>query len=239
MVYDNRSDIIALVELDQRIAQLSQEEHELEEKRMQLEQELEEVNQDLADAEKNVHNLTIKIDGLELELTSLAQKKERIKEKLLSVGSQKELDSLHHEEESLQAAREKLDEEGLALLLEREQAYKETAFKKIELPKKMQVMHTELDEVIDRHAHVKKLKAAYLEDRVDLVKQAPDDFLEVYDSMRQKIGNPVVPVINEACSVCGASLRSSELAKLKAGEFIPCQGCYRLLYLFNLEHENE
>ncbi len=239
MKYDNRSEIIELVELDQRLAQLSQEQIELGSKRVHLEDEKAQVVDEVTQADKKVYGLKIKIDGLELELKSIEQKQGRTKEKLLTVGSQKELDSLRHEEESLVKQREELDEQGLELLLDLETSQEEAAYKKAELPKKEQVIQTELDEVIDRSAHIKKLIAAYTQDRIKLVAGVPDEFIQTYDTMLQKLANPVVPVIKDACSGCFSGLRSSEKAHARAGEFVPCQGCYRLMYLFKLDNDDE
>lgn len=124
MVYDNRSEIIELVELDQRIAQLSQEQIELGSKRVHLEGEKVQVVDEVTQTDKKVYDLKIKIDGLELELKTIEQKQGRTKEKLLTVGSQKELDSLRHEEESLVKQREELDDQGLELLLDLETSQK-------------------------------------------------------------------------------------------------------------------
>ncbi len=239
MIYDKRAEIIELVELDQRIAQLSHEQQESEVKKVYLDGENAQVVEEVDAAHKKAHDLQVKIDGLELELKSLEQKQKRTKEKLLTVGNQKELDSLRHEEESLVKQREELDEQGLVLLLDLEVAQKEAADKKTEQPKRVQVIQVELDELEDRRAHISKLIAAYTTQRLMLVSGVPDDFLETYDSMLERIPNPVLPVIKDSCSGCSSGLRSSEVAKVRAGEFVSCQGCYRLMYLFKLEDEDE
>ncbi len=239
MIYDKRAEIIELVELDQHIVQLSQEQKESESKKAHLEGEKAQEVEEVDVAHKKAHDLQIKIDGLELELKSLEQKQKRTKEKLLTVGNQKELDSLRYEEESLTKQREEFDDQGLVLLLDLETAQKEAAYKKAEQPKKVQVIQVELDELEDRRAHISKLIAAYTTQRLMLVSAVPDDFLETYDSMLARIPNPVLPVIKDACSGCSSGLRSLEVAKLRAGEFVPCQGCYRLMYLYKLEDEDE
>lgn len=124
-------------------------------------------------------------------------------------------------------------------LLDIETAQKEAASKKIEQPKKLQIVQTELDELEDRMVQVKKLISAYTEQRLKLVSLVPDDFLETYVSMMKRIANPVLPIIKDACSGCSSGLLSSEIAKARAGEFVSCQGCYRMAYLFKLEDEDE
>lgn len=239
MIYDTRSEIIKLVELDQRIAQLTQELSELTAKKAYLEGEKAQVVGEVDLAHKKAHDLQLKIDGLELELRSLEQKQGRTKEKLLTVGSQKELDSLRHEEENLSKQREEFDEQGLEMLLDLEPAQKDAALLKAAQPQKVQIIQTELDELDGRTAHVKKMIVAYTDQRVELVLGVPDDFLEAYASMMKRMADPVLPVIKDACSGCSSSLRSSELAKVRTGEFIPCQGCYRTMYLFRVESDDE
>ncbi len=239
MIYNKRSEIIELVELDQRIAQLTKELVELTVKRAHLEDEKAQVIGEVDAAHKKAHDLQVKIDGLELELKSLEQRQGRTKEKLLTVGSQKELDSLRHEEESLEKQREEFDDQGLVLLLDLEQAQKDAAFLKAEQPKKVQVMQAELDELDDRSAHVKKMVVVYTEQRLTSVSGVPDDFLEVYDTMMKRMADPVVCIIKDACSGCSTELRSSERAKARAGEFVSCQGCYRIIYLYKLENDDE
>ena len=66
----------------------------------------------------------------------------------------------------------------------------------------------------------------------------PDEWLAKYQRMRNKVQNPIVPVINKSCSACYYSVPPQDMMRLKNRALLYCRSCYRLLY-HDQEEEND
>lgn len=56
------------------------------------------------------------------------------------------------------------------------------------------------------------------------------DWLEMYEMMRGRVSNPVVPLQQDSCSACFYGLTPRDLQILRQNGLIQCKDCYRLLY---------
>jgi len=76
-------------------------------------------------------------------------------------------------------------------------------------------------------AHARALKAK----REIIAKQLPASDLKRYDAMRKKLGGlAVAPLNGRNCGGCGASLPTSVVQQVHAGEMVACPICGRLLH---------
>lgn len=230
---------IALIELDQRIIQLNKELAEGVETKTVLDQDLAHINEEVKEADRVVREMQKQIDSLDLDLKVLEGKQERTKEKLMTISSQKELDSLEHEKADLAKKRREFDEQGMVLLEELERAQKLAAALLADKPEKMKKKQQEIDELTTRLERVEKLDTAYNAERTELNAHVPAELIERYDTMKLQVPNPVVPVIKDGCSGCFYGLSKPELVKVQHGDLVTCQGCYRTLYITKVADDEE
>ena len=74
-------------------------------------------------------------------------------------------------------------------------------------------------------AHARQLKAR----RETVVAHIDPDELAWYEKKRQKLGVVVVPLQGRTCGGCGASLPTSVIQRVQAGDKVTCPVCGRLL----------
>ncbi|MBP9765372.1 hypothetical protein KBD08_03485 [Candidatus Babeliales bacterium] len=58
----------------------------------------------------------------------------------------------------------------------------------------------------------------------------PLDWLEIYELMRGRVPDPVVPLQQNSCSVCFYGFTPRDLQTVKEKHLIQCKDCYRFLY---------
>ncbi|MBI2345266.1 hypothetical protein HYV10_04335 [Candidatus Dependentiae bacterium] len=56
------------------------------------------------------------------------------------------------------------------------------------------------------------------------------DWLEMYEMMRGRVSDPVVPLQQDSCSACFYGLTPRDLQILRYNGILQCKDCYRLLY---------
>jgi predicted nucleic acid-binding Zn-ribbon protein len=87
----------------------------------------------------------------------------------------------------------------------------------IELDKQnLQLLHTELSSIDAL--------------RSEKVQGISSDWLEMYEMMRGRVSDPVVPLQQDSCSSCFHGLTPRDLQILRNKGVIQCKGCYRILY---------
>jgi len=58
----------------------------------------------------------------------------------------------------------------------------------------------------------------------------PENLLSIYETMRGRVVNPVVPIYLDSCSVCFYGLTAKNIQLLRQENVIQCKDCYRFLY---------
>jgi predicted nucleic acid-binding Zn-ribbon protein len=56
------------------------------------------------------------------------------------------------------------------------------------------------------------------------------EWLDIYEMMKGRVTDPVVPMSQDSCSVCFYGLTPRDLQILKQNGLLQCKDCYRLLY---------
>ncbi len=222
---------IELVELDQRLSRLSRQQEEDVAKKDTLLKEIEQIDKDVAHADKVVHDTQKKMHELELDLKTIDRNLARTQEKLLSAHSQKELDSLEHEKTDLENKRELRDEQGLVLLEELEQARAQAVKLRAKAPEAHQEKKQELTALTEQMDKLEISRSNLSARRDELELTVDQELLSRYETMKKKIPNPAVPLLNESCSGCFYSLTPAELNPLRQVKLGVCKGCYRTIYI--------
>lgn len=59
----------------------------------------------------------------------------------------------------------------------------------------------------------------------------PAEWLVKYSTMRTRVQNPVVQVVNGSCTACFYDVTQQDINALKDNRLVECRGCFRFLYL--------
>ena len=193
---------IQFVELDQKCDALAHEHEELKQRSVDLQGQIQAITSQSQQATQKVHDLRKQIDGFELELKVLDETQKDKKFKLAQARSPKEFFSLEHEIQELEVQRLRLDDQGLASLTLLEDAQKAFDLILAQEPERLREIQSQLDTLTKRLNHVHELKGAYCEQRTKDEALVPEDLLAKYKHMKERVPNPVVPIIKGSCSAC-------------------------------------
>ncbi len=139
--------------------------------------------------------------------------------------------ALQQHVESLKRHLETLEERALEAMMELEKSQKtlatlQQAFEaqKAAWVSQREALEKEQEAIV---AHARALKAK----RETVAKQLPASDLNRYESLRKKLGGLAVAKLNgRSCGGCGASLPTSVVQQVHAGEMVKCPICGRLLH---------
>lgn len=143
------------------------------------------------------------------------QKEQKAAEKEYKIALQKRIE----QDDLLMKTWHQLEEKEKQI--EKEKAEKEENVKKLQEGINAQRMLVE-------DLHIKKNDLD--QERLDAIKNIPKEWLEKYESMRHRVQDPIVPVIDNACSACYYTVLRQDLNQLKKAGVLPCRNCYRFLY---------
>jgi predicted nucleic acid-binding Zn-ribbon protein len=222
---------ISLVNFDQKIVSLEKERTLLVSSRQESDEKKDMILKALDGILNQVREFKRDVDEKESQMKVLEQQELDKKYRLENVASVKEYNSIKAEiatinekqrdhEESLIAAWDKLDAAQKKYVAEQghsKKAIDELEQSKIDLDKKIEVLSASIDE--------------QEKNRVRLVAAVPAELLDMYENMRGQVNNPVVQIAYNSCSACYYPVSGQDLAALKKGKFLPCKGCYRILYM--------
>jgi predicted nucleic acid-binding Zn-ribbon protein len=222
--------LIELVQFDQathaikkNIDTINQQLDFLHEEEQRLEQELATQKRFFADARKLV-------DEKELLAKELDEKESQSKQRLDTAASHREYEALKSEVMQLQAAQHTLESEILEAWNQLEAA--EKSYK--EMQKKYDEESTRIDaEVIALQERAQNLKSEVLGRATghdQLAAVVPAEWLEKYHAMGSHVHDPIVPILDNACSACFQHLVTQDILRLKRGALLQCKGCFRFLY---------
>lgn len=193
-------------------------------------QDLQHAEEHVKNSQQKVHDLRKSIDEKELELRILKEREKEVKRKLDVVAAVKEYNSLQHELEELVKTQDPLENTVLELLQEIDEA-NILLVQAVEAAKKAEkAIGLLIDDKKARRdaalASVENLK----KEREKISHLVMPEVLEQYEGMKEKVPNPAVPVMENACSACGYYITAPDLAALRRHKMVMCKDCYRFLY---------
>ena len=221
---------IQFVELDQKCDALAHEQEELKKRSLLLKDQIQAIKSESQQAAAKVHDLRKQVDGFELELKVVDEAQKDKKFKLAQARSPKEFFSLEHEIQELEAQRLRLDDQGLTFLTSLEDAQKALDLLLAQEPERLRELQNQLDTLTQRLTHVQELESAYREQRKKDEAFVSEELLAKYKQMKERVTNPVVPIIKGSCSACFYAVKRSDLTAAQQGGLPTCADCYRLLY---------
>lgn len=171
----------------------------------------------------------------ELVVRELDVQESKIKQTLDTVSSPREYASFKKELEAVQQKRFDLESDLIAVwqvlehaenALSREQLLFDEKFAQVQMiraekeTQKKQVI-VQIDELLARReVHAQGI---------------PDEWLEKYAVMRERVTNPVVPVQQNCCTACFFTVSVQDLTLLRQKRLLQCKQCFRFLYIQDLQ----
>lgn len=225
------SALIDLVKFDQRFNSLNSliraHEHEI----AKIEKELLNIEASNADMKRRFINAKKLVDEHELKMKDLQVVEKQKKEFLDRVENQKEYAAIKKEISQIQSEQQThekilLDAWNKLENLEKEQH----AFLEGSEKKRAELTHSR-EEVVSKIESLRQEYSTHMHQRANMEKNVPQEWLDKYFLMRERVVDPVVPVIQGNCSSCFYAVPSQDVGIIRRGKLVQCKDCYRLLYL--------
>lgn len=222
---------IALIQVDQTINTLHQSiqslEHQNNENKI-----LDESHKVLFEKSKaKLYEIRKEVDSKELEMKILDQEEAEKKKKLDHVANHKEYQLIKSEIDTLKKAQHDLEDSLVEAWNQLENAKKEME----ESVQKYEVQHTQVQQHLtsnnEKISEINRQIEMLMQERNEKETKIPAEWIEKYATMRARVTDPVVPVINGNCTACFYKVSAQDMQFLKQRKLIQCKDCFRLLYL--------
>lgn len=187
----------------------------------------------LESAQKKLSEVRVSLRNQELDAKGLDSKIKEVEERLYGgrVLNPKELDGLEKDLQMHKRRRGEMDDTLLALMESVEQATKRVGDETIAL-KKIEATRAGDLEKLAREKDLLSERLDELSGQRDQARAGLDaDALRQYDQLRRtKAGRAVAQVKSDSCSVCGVTVPSGLINRIRTGdEIVLCSSCGRIL----------
>lgn len=227
-----------LIGLDQSkkkiLSQIKKTELEIEEDKCMLP----ELDQTVAGLKQEVLNLKKNVNLQELKANSLKEQELQKRKTLSKIKNQKEYAAA---EKELSSILQQLSEQDDALMKawhDLEIAQKKEAEDLVTLKEKIELLKKDIAEKENAIVELKKQDQELEQKRNEQTANIPSEWLTKYDRMKDKVDDPIIPVIHSSCSSCYYSVPPKDMVRLKHNALLPCRSCYRFLY-YDQEEEKD
>lgn len=172
------------------------------------------------------------VDEQELEMKSLDMQAQNKTARLDSVaGNYKEYQALKNEIDTINLARQKLEDNLIGSWNKFEAAQRESENQQKSSEEQIQTLAHAMQEKEQTIATSEAQLHTTLQERLAKEQLVPQEWLEKYSIMKARVSDPVVPVQQTSCSACFYHIPDQEMLRLKRGALLQCKQCFRLLYL--------
>ena len=182
--------------------------------------------------EKHAREWQARQCDLELEIESLAEKTSRSEDRLYggSVTNPKELADLQAEIASLKRRREKLEDELLEAMIQREAAEDARDEARAHLEETESLWAARQEALVAERQALEERFEQMTARRGEVTARLDSALLAKYERLRStRGGRAVARVRDDICTVCGVSISSSAEWKLREGKLIDCDACGRII----------
>lgn len=221
---------IDLIKFDQKILDLKNSVEKFEKSNTDIINEIASLKNNLEAANLELIESKKQVDANELRMQELDQAEKEKKAKLDLISNPKEYQALKKELEKAQLEQVNLEPILISNWNKYENIKKDNIIKTEKLKKQIE----ELEEKHNKNSEeIKKIQNdldTLIQQRPEKEKDVPQEWLEKYYVMREKVKNPVVPIINSSCSACFYNMTSQDRINLDKKRLIQCKGCFRLIY---------
>ena len=182
-------------------------------------------------SKQRVHDLGREISQIELELRGLGEQEKGKKVHLENMSDYREYKAIKAEIDGLHRVQHDLEERLMLVYNKLEIAQKDFERERSEHDKRVKELSTSVRVKEDRIATLQSTLIEHDKHRPAKEQHVPGEWREKYTTMRLRVPDPVVPIMDGGCSACYHSITQQELIRLKGCELVQCQGCFRLMFL--------
>ena len=222
---------VDLIQFDQQIYAAKNELQGLQLALDKITQEEQQFDKQLDSAQQLVHNARFEVDQKELEMKILDDLEKDKKKKLEQIANPKEYRLLSEEINRIKKQQHDREEEVLQVWQQLESAKRIFDLKQAEVD----AIKTNLQESKNVNIQMaEKLEqdiARLEQERPRGLQNIPEEWLEKYSAMRERVSDPVVPVQFGSCSACFHNILEKDMSLLHKRALLQCKGCFRFLYL--------
>ncbi len=222
---------IDLIQFDQQIYSLKQQIEQSNSTLDKIDQEEQLLAGNVTQAQQRGNQAKKTVDERELEMKLLEEQERTKKNQLDNLKNPKDYFSLNADLEHIKKKQHALEDEIIQAWHTLEQAKRALdQIKKEVEDKRQQLEGSKNQQKALREQSLEQLKR--IEDsRPEKLVGIPDEWLEKYSAMRERIPDPVVPVQSGSCSACFHSLVARDIQLLNKRALLQCRGCFRFLYI--------
>lgn len=222
---------IDLVAFDQTTNKLEKELSQLGQTAQKVQEEINQFTHELDSVKQRAIMSKKEVDAKELEMKIL-DAKQKEKERLLDrTTNQREVQSVYNEIENLKKAQHDLEEGLLAAWHALEVTTRDYEQKKQQITAIIQDLEHQTKTIYNQQEGIKIALKEQEQNRAAKEIGIPEEWLIKYAVMRRTVTNPVVPMLNGACSACFYSIPQQDQVRLRKHAMLQCKDCYRFLYM--------
>lgn len=231
MSNDPFQSFLDLIEFDQTILSLRNEYSGIEESLDTIARQEMQLNDELAREKNEVQEAQFGVDEKELEMKVLDDLERDKKRKLDHVSSPREYQVLTSEINTLKKQQHDLEETVLSAWHNLESAKRAFQDLNKNIEEKKAALADSKNNLLQQSQTVKLNLENRERERSSYLSAVPEEWLEKYRAMRERVSDPVVPVQYDSCSACFSTILEKDLALLRKRALLQCKTCFRFLYL--------
>ena len=214
-----------------------QELKDLADKRVTLRTQIDEKREAIAEAssmleEKRALKKVLRkdVDGLELTSKELEASEKSKKAAYEKLSGQKEIKALEKELATLASAQEDNEAKLIAAWQAHETCELDLAALESTLAEQVSTVEQEVITLEDEFGGLDKKEADFHANQAANIAALPQLWQSRYQQMKDRIENPIVPLLDTSCSQCFYLVLAKDLTRIRKGDVLPCRNCYRYLY---------
>lgn len=222
---------IDLINVDQLIEAHNKNIKRLEQENLLMQEKEQKAAQELAALQRALYDAQKAVDMQELDMKELDAQEREKKQRLDLISNHKEYQSLKAEIDQLKKKQHVLEESLLKAWHYLEIKKKEFEIKYQEVETDMQLVRDTMLKTAEQSTQLSKQVDELTIERAQKEFGVPAEWLEKYALMRSQVSDPVVPVVQGACSACFYKVLEQDLVQLRRNKLLQCKDCYRFLYI--------
>lgn len=230
MSHQTLKKFIDLITFDQQLIALQKKIQDIQKSIVLHQEQIQQEEDKKLKVESKEQELHRQLGQQEILLKEIQDKEERLLKNIEKISASREYDAAVKELEHLRLAQASEEQKLMQMHNKINNAKKEvaTVIQQVQeqIEKLQQLIGNDKQNLDLVHQELSSIDAA----RNEKLQGISSDWLEMYELMRGRVSNPVVPLEQDSCSACFYGLTPRDLQILRQNGVIQCKDCYRLLY---------
>ena len=215
-----------------RIRSINEELEESPKRLKRLQQKVTTAEKALADHHTRIKSMKVAINDREVSLKANSEQIKKYKRDLDGISSKKEFDALNIEIAALEKRNSDLEDEGLTLMSQVEEAVEMIP----ELENTIATAKADYSKVEAEHLAQLPAWQARLTEAKQLLgekkKLIPEEWIKPFERLLQNEGADALAVLSgRSCSACYTDITAQQYTKIMNGQIDVCKNCGKMLYL--------